>query len=131
MAFGMDAGRQAEPSLPSRTEDLALGGKPMPDLLGYRAKMGVIVPSTNTTMEPEMHSMAPRGVTFHTARIYIAQASVRSPEEARDAVEAFGLVLHGRRDGQTTIRGNTQEDYKSSYYDGGIRHHRCVAPVRC
>ena len=65
----------------------------MPDLLGYRAKMGVVVPSTNTTMEPEMHSMAPRGVTFHTARIYLAQSSVRSPEEARNAVEAFQSAL--------------------------------------
>jgi maleate isomerase len=35
----------------------------MPDLLGYRAKIGVVVPSTNTTMEPELHSMAPPGVT--------------------------------------------------------------------
>ena len=61
----------------------------MPDLLGYRAKMGVVVPSTNTTMEPEMHFMAPCGVTFHTARIYLAQSSVRSPEEARTAIESF------------------------------------------
>jgi maleate isomerase len=65
----------------------------MPDLLGYRAKMGVVVPSTNTTMEPEMHSMTPRGVTFHTARIYLAQSSVRSPEEARNAVEVFQTAL--------------------------------------
>jgi len=65
----------------------------MPDLLGYRAKMGVVVPSTNTTMEPEMHFMAPCGVTFHTARIYLAQSSVRSPEEARNAVEAFQTAL--------------------------------------
>ena len=65
----------------------------MPDLLGYRAKMGVVVPSTNTTMEPEMHSMAPHGITFHTARIYLAQSSVRSPEEAQKAVEAFQNAL--------------------------------------
>jgi maleate isomerase len=50
----------------------------MPDLLGYRAKM---------------HSMAPRGVTFHTARIYLPQSSIRSPEEARTAVEAFQTAL--------------------------------------
>jgi len=66
--------------------------------------MGVVVPSTNTTMEPEMHSMAPRGVTFLTARIYlaqsshnrrtiVAQSSVRSPEEAQKAFEAFQTAL--------------------------------------
>jgi len=65
----------------------------MPDLLGYRAKIGVVVPSTNTTMEPEMHSMAPRGVTFHTARIYLPQSSIRSPDEAQRAVEAFQTAL--------------------------------------
>ncbi|HEV2336808.1 MAG TPA: arylmalonate decarboxylase [Stellaceae bacterium] len=65
----------------------------MPDLLGYRAKLAVVVPSTNTTMEPEMHAMAPRGVTFHTARIYLAQPSIRSPEEAQRAAQAFRDAL--------------------------------------
>ncbi len=65
----------------------------MPDLLGYRAKIGVVVPSTNTTMEPELHSIAPPGVTFHTARLYLAQSSVRSPEEAQRAAAAFQGAL--------------------------------------
>jgi maleate isomerase len=65
----------------------------MPDLLGYRAKIGIVVPSTNTTMEPEMHSMAPPGVTFHTARLYLAQSSVRTPEEAQKAAAAFQEAL--------------------------------------
>ena len=61
----------------------------MPDLLGYRAKMAVVVPSSNTTMEPELHAMAPRGVTIHTARLRLAQAAIRSPEEAQAAVAAM------------------------------------------
>lgn len=65
----------------------------MPDLLGYRAKIGVVVPSTNTTMEPELHSMAPPGVTFHAARLYLAQSSVRSPEEAQKVAAAFQGAL--------------------------------------
>ena len=65
----------------------------MPDLLGYWAKIGVVVPSTNTTMEPEMHSMAPPGVTFHTARLYLAQSSLRTPEEAQKAAAAFQDAL--------------------------------------
>jgi maleate isomerase len=65
----------------------------MPDLLGYRAKIGIVVPSTNTTMEPEMHSMAPPGVTFHTARLYLAQSSIRTPEEAQKAAAAFQDAL--------------------------------------
>jgi maleate isomerase len=65
----------------------------MPDLLGYRSKIGIVVPSTNTTMEPEMHSMGPRGVTFHTARLYLPQSSIRSPEEAQRAAAAFEAAL--------------------------------------
>jgi maleate isomerase len=65
----------------------------MPDLLGYRAKIGVVIPSTNTTMEPEMHLMAPPGVTFHTARLYLAQSSLRTPEEAQKAAAAFQGAL--------------------------------------
>ena len=43
----------------------------MPDALGYRAKFGVLIPSTNTIVEPDFYAMAPAGVTLHTARIFI------------------------------------------------------------
>jgi len=43
----------------------------MPDALGYRSKFGVLVPSTNTIVEPDFYAMAPPGVTLHTARISI------------------------------------------------------------
>jgi maleate isomerase len=36
--------------------------------LGYRAKIGLIVPATNTVLEPEINAMAPPGVTIHSAR---------------------------------------------------------------
>ena len=65
----------------------------MPDLLGYRAKMGVVVPSTNTTMEPELYAMAPPGVTFHIARMYLAQSAIGSAEQAQAMVLAFQETL--------------------------------------
>src|SRR3989442_3645406 len=43
----------------------------MPDVLGYRAKFGVLAPSTNTIVEPDFYAMAPPGVTLHTGRIFI------------------------------------------------------------
>lgn len=49
----------------------------MPDVLGYRARIGVVVPSTNTIVEPEFHQMAPGGVTVHTGRIYIEQPDMQ------------------------------------------------------
>jgi maleate isomerase len=65
----------------------------MPDILGYCAKMGVVVPSTNTTMEPELYAMAPHGVTFHIARMYLAQTAIGSPEQAQAVVQAFQAAL--------------------------------------
>lgn len=40
-------------------------------MYGWRGKVGLIVPSANTTMEPEFYKMAPDGVTIHTSRILI------------------------------------------------------------
>lgn len=41
----------------------------MPDKLGYRKIIGVVIPSPNTAAQPEFESMRPRGVTNQTARI--------------------------------------------------------------
>lgn len=38
---------------------------------GYRGKIGLIVPSTNTVNEPEFAMMAPDGVSVHAARIML------------------------------------------------------------
>jgi len=65
----------------------------MPDRLGYRSKMGVVVPSTNTVMEPELYAMALPGVTFHIARMYLAQSAMGSAEQAQAVVEAFRSAL--------------------------------------
>ena len=65
----------------------------MPDRLGYRSKMGVVVPSTNTVMEPELYAMAPHGVTFHIARMYLAQSAMGSAEQAQAVVQAFQAAL--------------------------------------
>jgi arylmalonate decarboxylase len=35
---------------------------------GWRARIGLIIPSTNTINEPEFWRLAPRGVTIHAAR---------------------------------------------------------------
>lgn len=52
----------------------------MPDVLGHRARIGVVVPSTNTIVEPEFHTMVPPGVTVHTGRIYIEQPDMHDDD---------------------------------------------------
>ena len=49
----------------------------MTDALGYRAKFGVLAPSTNTTVQPEFDAMRPRGVTNHHSRLVIPDRRVR------------------------------------------------------
>jgi len=39
------------------------------DVLGHRAKVGVLVPASNTIVEPEMAAMQPPGVTNHVSRM--------------------------------------------------------------
>lgn len=52
---------------------------------GYRGKIGLIVPSTNTVIEPEFNRMAPMGVSVHSARIMLlGQASVESYQAMGD-----------------------------------------------
>jgi maleate isomerase len=46
------------------------------DVTGYRAKVGVIVPSTNTVVEHDLAVLRPHGITFHTGRMYIEDPSM-------------------------------------------------------
>ncbi len=45
------------------------------DALGWRAKLGVIGPATNTIVEPDFAAMRPDGVTNHYSRIPVENAS--------------------------------------------------------
>ena len=38
---------------------------------GWKARIGLIVPSTNTVNEPEFWRLAPPGVTIHTSRVLL------------------------------------------------------------
>ena len=38
------------------------------DILGHRKKIGIVVPSTNTVVQPESELLKPRGVTNHVGR---------------------------------------------------------------
>jgi maleate isomerase len=38
------------------------------DILGHRKKIGIVVPSTNTVVQPECELLKPRGVTNHVGR---------------------------------------------------------------
>lgn len=53
----------------------------MTDSLGFRLKLGIIAPSTNTSVQPEMEAMRPYGVTNHFGRLYIPNDPIRNDED--------------------------------------------------
>lgn len=67
----------------------------MPDTLGYRKRIGVIVPSTNTTVGPECELFRVPGVTCHTGRVTIK-------ERPLDSEEAFLEHMQMMREGMGT-----------------------------
>lgn len=51
------------------------------DALGFRKKIGIVVPSTNTVVGPESEALRPRGVTNHVARLTIAQKPIQASDQ--------------------------------------------------
>ena len=59
---------------------------PSTDSLATRAKVAVVVPATNTVVQPEMEAMRPAGVTNHVTRM-------RLPPRPYDDQEAYKQAL--------------------------------------
>src|SRR5438094_4062049 len=79
----------------------------MPDVVGFRAKMGVIIPSTNTVVESDFSDLRIPGVTFHTGRMYIAQPALDSDRAFERLLEQVQVMV------ETAVRDvmTCQPDY--------------------
>jgi maleate isomerase len=53
----------------------------MTDILGYRAVLGIIGPSTNTVVQPDMERMRPEGVTNHYRGIYVTDPDALTDQD--------------------------------------------------
>ena len=62
----------------------------MPDALGHRLKLGVMAPSTNTIVQPDMDDMRPFGVTNHFSRIFTPNNAALSNDTFRAGVQVIG-----------------------------------------
>lgn len=62
----------------------------MRDVLGWRAKFGVIGPSTNTVVQPDFDMMRPPGVTNHYSRIFTPNAQAVSNESFMAGIQLIG-----------------------------------------
>lgn len=61
----------------------------MGDQLGYRGRIGIVVPSTNTSCQPECEMLRPRGVTNHIARISIRERPLTTEQAFLEHVDAM------------------------------------------
>ena len=62
-----------------------------PNAIGYRAKIGVILPSTNTAVEYDLQRVRIPGVTWHPSRFWVEAPTLNSD----DAFEYFlSLIRH-------------------------------------
>ncbi|WP_461866491.1 maleate cis-trans isomerase family protein [Thermococcus sp.] len=73
-------------------------------MYGWRGRIGLIVPSSNTTMEMELHSALPEGVSLHTSRMplrnvneeELVKMSALAVESARLLRDAnVDIILYG------------------------------------
>jgi len=62
----------------------------MRDVLAWRAKFGVIGPSTNTIVQPDFEMMRPPGVTNHYSRIFTPNAQAVSNETFMAGIQVIG-----------------------------------------
>jgi maleate isomerase len=76
----------------------------MADRLGYRLKLGIVIPSTNTIVQPETDAMRPPGVTNHIGRIHIPDLPLTNDTEFERMVDAIGPDLNGAVDRVMTCK---------------------------
>ena len=62
----------------------------MKDVLGWRHRFGVIGPSTNTVVQPDLEGMRPVGVTNHYSRIFTPNADAVSNDSFMAGVRLIG-----------------------------------------
>ncbi|MFV0298145.1 MAG: Asp/Glu racemase [Hyphomicrobiaceae bacterium] len=62
----------------------------MPDALGWRAKFGVMAPSTNSIVQPDFDDLRLPGVTNHFSRIFTPNTAALSNETFRAGIDRIG-----------------------------------------
>jgi len=62
---------------------------------GWRSRVGLIAPSTNTSLEPEFNRMAPEGVSVHVSRVHQAgaQGEQSSYQRMADGIATASSLL--------------------------------------
>jgi len=62
-------------------------------MIGWRARLGILVPSANIVMEPDIYRMIPEGVTAHFARVWITEDTPEELDKMIDYVPRASIEL--------------------------------------
>lgn len=60
---------------------------------GWRGRVGLVVPSSNTTMEPEFARRLPAGVSLHSSRMQLEAVTADRLREMETAADGCGRLL--------------------------------------
>ena len=93
---------------------------------GERLRIGLLVPSSNTTMEPDFYRMAPEGVSVHTARMRLDEVTpdglIRMADDAERgaallATAGVDIVVYGCTTGSLVGGVRWEEDLVDRLHD--------------
>jgi maleate isomerase len=76
----------------------------VPDVTGWRAKVAVIVPSTNTVVEHDMAEWRPAGLTFHAGRMHITNPNLSNDEEFEGLITQLDATIEAAVDRVLTCK---------------------------
>ncbi len=62
-------------------------------MYGWRGRVGLIVPSSNTTMEEEFRAWLPDGVSLHVSRIRLRKVNVEELKSMKEGVKMASSLL--------------------------------------
>ncbi len=91
-------------------------------MYGWRARIGLLVPSINTIMEPEVQRTAPDGVTVHSARIATPREGTAEALLGMEAASLDACRQVTQTEPDVVIYGCTSGSfYEGPAYEAGIR----------
>ena len=90
-------------------------------MFGWRARIGVMIPSTNTVVEGEYNIMAPEGVSVHASRMLLTKTNAETLKNMASEVERAAREL-GTARCSVIVYGCT-----SGSFVGGVRWEADIA----
>lgn len=89
-------------------------------MFGWRGRLGLIVPSSNTTNEPEFYRAVPTGVSVHTARMRLQETNAAELASMADDVERCAHRLMDANVDAVVYGCTTGSLVKGPEYDAAI-----------